>query len=84
MESEDVGLVKLVADVRSGEILGGHTVAPAAGEMRHAIVSAVTAGAPVRDLVEAIHAFPTFAEGLKVAAGEWLNARQQVEEHEPR
>jgi hypothetical protein len=31
----------------------------------------------VKNLPEAIHAFPTFAEGIKVAAGEWLTAHQQ-------
>jgi dihydrolipoamide dehydrogenase len=78
VESEDIGLVKLVADVRSGEILGGHIVAPAAGEMIHEIVAAMTARATVRDLADAIHEFPTYAEGIKVAAGEWMNARQPV------
>jgi dihydrolipoamide dehydrogenase len=76
VESEDIGLVKLVADVQSGEILGGHIVAPAAGELIHEIVAAMTARATVRDLADAIHAFPTFAEGIKVAAGEWMNAHQ--------
>jgi dihydrolipoamide dehydrogenase len=76
VESEDIGLVKVIADIQSGEILGGHIVAPAAGEMIHEIVAAMTARATVRDLAEAIHAFPTFAEGIKVAAGEWMNAHQ--------
>jgi pyruvate/2-oxoglutarate dehydrogenase complex dihydrolipoamide dehydrogenase (E3) component len=84
VESEDIGLIKLIADVRSGEILGGHIVAPAAGEMIHEIVAAMTARATVRDLADAIHAFPTFAEGIKVAAGEWMNAPQPVGRPRPK
>jgi hypothetical protein len=51
-------------------------------EMIHEIVAAMTARATVRDLADAIHALPTFAEGIKVVAGEWMNARQQWEEQE--
>jgi dihydrolipoamide dehydrogenase len=68
VESEDQGLIKIVADARSGEILGGHIVAPAAGEMVHEIVAAMAGHATVSDLAAAIHAYPTFAEGIKVAA----------------
>ncbi len=82
VESEDVGMVKIVGDARSGRILGGHIVAPAAGEMIHEIVAAMTANATVREIADAIHAYPTYAEGIKVAAGDWMNARAQVQEHE--
>src|SRR5208283_4296395 len=39
VDSDELGLVKLVADAASEEILGGHIVAPAAGEMIHEIVA---------------------------------------------
>jgi mercuric reductase len=76
VESETKGLVKLVANAGSGEILGGHIAAAAAGEMIHEIVAAMAAHATVRDLAEAIHAFPNFAEGVKAAARQWVAARQ--------
>jgi pyruvate/2-oxoglutarate dehydrogenase complex dihydrolipoamide dehydrogenase (E3) component len=76
VESEPKGLVKLVADARSGEILGGHIAAAAAGEMVHEVVAAMGAHATVRDLAEAIHAFPNFAEGIKAAAPQWVATRQ--------
>jgi pyruvate/2-oxoglutarate dehydrogenase complex dihydrolipoamide dehydrogenase (E3) component len=76
VESESKGLVKLVADAGSGEILGGHIAAAAAGEMIHEVVAAMAAHATVRDLAEAIHAFPNFAEGVKAAARQWVAARQ--------
>ncbi len=72
VESEERGLVKLVADARSGEVLGGHIAAPAAGEVIHEVVAAMAARATVRDLAEAIHAFPNFAEGLRAVARQWL------------
>jgi len=77
VDSEDRGLVKLVADAASEEILGGHIVAPAAGEMIHEIVAAMKARATIRVLAEAIHAYPTFAEGVKLAADDWLKTRVQ-------
>lgn len=77
VDSEEVGLVKLVADASSEEILGGHIVAPAAGEMIHEIVAAMKARAPVSVLAEAIHAYPTYAEGIKMAASDWLKTRAQ-------
>ena len=75
VESEAKGLVKLVADAGSGEILGGHIVAAAAGEMIHEVVVAMAAHATVPSLAEAIHAFPNFAEGVKAAARQWVAAR---------
>jgi len=75
VDSEELGLVKLVADASSEEILGGHIVAPAAGEMIHEIVAAMKAHAHIRAIAEAIHAYPTFAEGIKVAASDWLEKR---------
>jgi mercuric reductase len=76
VESEAKGLVKLVADADSAEILGGHIASAAAGEMIHEVVAAMAAHATVRDLAEAIHAFPNFAEGVKAAARVWMAARQ--------
>ena len=77
VDSQELGLVKLVADASSEEILGGHIVAPAAGEMIHEIVAAMKARASIGTLAEAIHAYPTFAEAIKIAAGEWLKTRAQ-------
>jgi pyruvate/2-oxoglutarate dehydrogenase complex dihydrolipoamide dehydrogenase (E3) component len=79
VESDDRGLVKIVADVRSGEVLGGHIAAPAAGEMIHVLVAAMTARATMGGLAEAIYAFPTFAQGVRGAAREWLTARQGLQ-----
>lgn len=78
VESEEQGLVKIVADAGSGEIFGAHIVASAAGEMVHEIVSAMARHATVRDLDTAMHAFPTFAQGIKGAAGSWTHERKHL------
>jgi pyruvate/2-oxoglutarate dehydrogenase complex dihydrolipoamide dehydrogenase (E3) component len=77
VESDNKGLVKIVADVGSGEILGGHIAASAAGEMIHVLVAAMTARATMTDLADAIYAYPTFAQAVRAAAREWVNARRQ-------
>ena len=43
-----------------------------AGEVIHEVAQAMVARATVRELAEAIHAFPDFAEGVKAAAQKWL------------
>jgi succinate dehydrogenase/fumarate reductase flavoprotein subunit len=42
--------------------------------------AAMTARATAGDLAAAIHAYPTFAEGIKVAAGAWLSAREHLQQ----
>jgi pyruvate/2-oxoglutarate dehydrogenase complex dihydrolipoamide dehydrogenase (E3) component len=61
------GLVKLVADARTGELLGGHVVGEEAGAMIHEVVAVMAARTPAQIVGEAIHAYPTFPEVLKVA-----------------
>jgi pyruvate/2-oxoglutarate dehydrogenase complex dihydrolipoamide dehydrogenase (E3) component len=61
------GLVKLVADARTGELLGGHVVGEEAGAMIHEVVAAMAARTPAQVVGDAIHAYPTFPEVLKTA-----------------
>ncbi|MGH2784289.1 MAG: dihydrolipoyl dehydrogenase family protein [Actinomycetota bacterium] len=61
------GIVKLVADKRSGELLGGHIVGEGAGDMIHEVVAVMAGGIPVEVAGEAIHAYPTLSETLKGA-----------------
>ncbi|MDD5252092.1 MAG: NAD(P)/FAD-dependent oxidoreductase [Patescibacteria group bacterium] len=62
------GLIKIVADKGTGEILGGHIVGQSAAELVHEIALAMYAGLTVSDLANMIHAFPTYAEGIALAA----------------
>ena len=61
METKD-GFVKLLADPKSGEILGGSCVGPAGGELIHEIVAAMAKRMTVRELAAMPHYHPTLAE----------------------
>ena len=61
MEARD-GFVKLLADPRSGEILGGACVGPAGGELIHEIVAALAKRMTVHELAALPHYHPTLAE----------------------
>lgn len=64
------GLIKIVADKKTGDILGGHIVGRSAAELVHEIALAMYAHMTYADLANMIHAFPTFAEGIGAAAAD--------------
>jgi len=61
MEAKD-GFVKLLAERKSGEILGGACVGPAGGELIHEIVMAMAKRMTVQELAATPHYHPTLAE----------------------
>lgn len=61
MEAKD-GFVKLLAEPRTGEILGGSVVGPAGGELIHEIVAAMAKRMTVAELAAMPHYHPTLAE----------------------
>ncbi|MGZ6556417.1 MAG: dihydrolipoyl dehydrogenase family protein [Actinomycetota bacterium] len=61
------GMVKLIADRSSGQLLGGHIVAENAGEMIHEVVAAMAASVPPSVIGDAIHSYPTLSESVKRA-----------------
>lgn len=61
------GLVKLVADAATHELLGGHVVGEEAGAMIHEIVAAMAARTAAGVVGGAIHAYPTLSESVKGA-----------------
>ena len=61
MEAKD-GFVKLLADPKTGEILGGACVGPAGGELIHEIVLAMARRMTVHELAATPHYHPTLAE----------------------
>lgn len=61
MEAKD-GFVKLLANPKTGEILGGSCVGPAGGELIHEIVAAMARRMTVRELAAMPHYHPTLAE----------------------
>ncbi len=65
---EQRGLVKLVRNPHTGAIVGCHIVAPVAAEMIHEAVLAVKYKLTIDDIIDTVHTFPTFSEGIKLAA----------------
>jgi pyruvate/2-oxoglutarate dehydrogenase complex dihydrolipoamide dehydrogenase (E3) component len=61
------GIVKLVADRRSGELLGGHVVAEQAEAMIHEVAAAMAGRVPLSSMGEMIHAYPTWSESVRDA-----------------
>ncbi len=61
MEAKD-GFVKLLANPKTGEILGGCCAGPAGGELIHEIVTAMAGRMTVHELAATPHYHPTLAE----------------------
>jgi dihydrolipoamide dehydrogenase len=74
MEGKPEGHVKLLADARTGELLGGHIVGEGAGEMIHEVVVAMAGRVPLRAAADAIHAYPTISETVRGAFGQLAEA----------
>ena len=67
IDGRPLGIVKLVADAETGELLGGHIVGEDAGAMIHEVVAAMTGRVPAAALGRAVHAYPTLSESVKAA-----------------
>lgn len=62
------GFIKLVADARSGRLLGVQAVAEQAGELIQSAALAIRAGMTVDELADQLFPYLTMVEGLKLAA----------------
>jgi pyruvate/2-oxoglutarate dehydrogenase complex dihydrolipoamide dehydrogenase (E3) component len=67
IDGRPAGIVKLVADARTGELLGGHIVAEGAGAMIHEVVAVMAGRVPAATIGRAIHAYPTLSGSVKGA-----------------
>lgn len=65
---DDEGMVKILADEKTDEILGAHIVGPNASELISEIVVAMEFKASAEDVARTVHAHPTLAEAVKEAA----------------
>lgn len=61
MDTKD-GFVKLLADPKTGEIIGGSCVGPSGGELIHEIVAAMAKRMTIQELAVMPHYHPTLAE----------------------
>lgn len=62
------GFVKLVADVQTGQLLGAHILAPAAGELAQMAALAMHSRITVRQLGDMLFPYLTMGEALKLCA----------------
>jgi pyruvate/2-oxoglutarate dehydrogenase complex dihydrolipoamide dehydrogenase (E3) component len=69
IDGDNEGMVKIVAVKGSGEVIGGHIVGPDAGTLIHEIAIAMAGPLPADVVRHTIHAFPTYSEAVRWAAG---------------
>ncbi|MCK5378887.1 MAG: Si-specific NAD(P)(+) transhydrogenase, partial [Acidobacteria bacterium] len=82
---DQVGLLKLLFDPASFEILGVHVIGESAAELVHIGLTVMVAGGTVETLRDTVFNYPTMAEVYKVAAIDGLNkVRLRPVESEPR
>lgn len=62
------GIVKMVADDKTEEVLGVSIVGLNAGEVIHEAAMGLRFRAKVRDFIDLLHVYPTMAEALKIVA----------------
>ena len=61
------GLIKVIVDRKTGLILGGHIVGPAAAESVHELALAIHAKITAATAASMIYAFPTYTECVRAA-----------------
>ncbi|MCD8350859.1 MAG: dihydrolipoyl dehydrogenase [Planctomycetaceae bacterium] len=71
-QGETRGLVKILTEKRTGEILGAHIMAPAAGEMLGEMIVGMTLEATPDEFAVAIHAHPTLSECIAEAMADTI------------
>ncbi len=65
---ETEGLVKIISDNDTGQLLGGHILGPYADDLIHEIAVAMYNGGKAESLYRSIHIHPTLSEVIKNAA----------------
>ena len=74
---ETRGLIKMVAEARTGRVLGVHILGDNAADIIHEGVLAVKYRLTVDELIDTVHVFPTLAESTKLVA---LSFRKNLDE----
>ncbi len=74
-DGEDEGFIKVLTEKGKGKILGATIVSSHAGEMISEITTAMVGGLSLGTFTEVIHPYPTQAEAVKRAAGEYTRTR---------
>ncbi len=65
---DTAGMIKMVADEETEEVLGVSMVGNSAGEVIHEAAMAMRFRAKIHDYIDMLHVYPTMAEALKIVA----------------
>ena len=65
---DTAGLIKMVADDGTEEVLGVSMLGNSAGEVIHEAAMAMRFRAKIQDFIDLLHVYPTMAEALKIVA----------------
>ena len=65
---DTAGMIKMIADDETEEVLGVSMVGNSAGEVIHEAAMAMHFHAKIRDFIDLLHVYPTMAEALKIVA----------------
>ncbi len=75
--AEGAGDGQIVVVTHKGRIVGGHALAPAAGELIHELALAIKAKQKLTDLSTLVHVYPTIALGIQQLAAQATYAAAQ-------
>ena len=70
--NEMEGMVKIVGDAATDEVLGVHIMGPEAGELIASAAVAMTMEATVEEIAHTIHTHPTLSEAVMEAAEDYF------------
>ncbi|MHA1294378.1 MAG: mercury(II) reductase [Promethearchaeota archaeon] len=65
--NDDRGIIKIVINNKTEEILGIHLLLKEAAELIHECVMIIKNKMKIKDVIETIHVFPTLSEAIKLA-----------------
>ena len=69
---ETDGLIKIVADPKTGRVVGLHVFSPNASDIITEGVYAVKHGLTYQEIIDTGHIFPSYSEGIKLAAQSFI------------
>ena len=83
-EGEIEGMVKLVGDERTGELLGGIIIGYQASSLIHVLTLALQTRTPLKTLADVVTAHPTLPESISEAAAAFFGEAIHVLARTPR
>jgi mercuric reductase len=75
---ETTGFIKLVADKKTGRLIGAQILSAEAGEMIQTAALAIRNGMTVQELGDQLFPYPTMVEGLKLCAQTFFKDVKQL------